>query len=425
MDIQDIDKKITIVMPVHNTPSVYLNEALDSLKNQSFQKFRLICVDDKSTDNDTIQALQDWSEKYENMEIVYLPEAVGAAEARNIGLRMAEEEYIIFLDSDDIFEKDFLEKMYKRIKESNAQVCICGWEKFSNKEVASEKWKPCINVKKDDEFYLIYQSFNPWSKLCKKDFLIKNNIYFQNLTSCNDLYYSISILLDADSICYIEESLIRYRTLTKHQISSKRNPMNLGYAGKKAMERYECEADSKKRIQILFLIVLAMRTECIIDEAHIQLCNYIKNNLLRHVKFDCIQNKTMKRILSLIKMQDYRMTSVPANFSFEKQLDDNYNELIEQLKQHKEIYLWGIGKRGEAFQKFCKKNRINISAIADSKNNNIGSKNIFGNKVISTNELLKQEGIIVACNTVVYEMIKKSDVRASVLNLQTYCLLSI
>ena len=124
------ENKIAVVMPVHDTPAKYLQEALESLKNQVFQQFRLICVDDGSTDSDTIQVLHEWSENYKKLEVIYLSKAMGAAEARNIGLDAAREKYIIFLDSDDIFEKYFLQKMYERITDTDAQVCICGWTSF-------------------------------------------------------------------------------------------------------------------------------------------------------------------------------------------------------------------------------------------------------------------------------------------------------
>lgn len=415
------EKKIAVVMPVHNTPHMYLAEALTSLKNQSFQDFRLICVDDGSTDAQTLRTLQKWSETYENMQVVYLPEAAGAAEARNTGLNMVKEEYVIFLDSDDIFEAGFLEKMYACITVSNADVCVCGWTTFSEKEEDMGCWKPAPDAEREDEFFLRYQCFNPWSKLCRREFLIKNNICFQNLPSCNDVYYSISVLLEADDICYIEESLIRYRAMTTHQISSRRDPIYLAHACKKLIERYKKQADSKKRIQILLILLLLMKGECKTDESYRQLSAYILENILENIECECIQNKTMKKIVSLIQIQDYNLYTANEAFSYESQLCDNGEELLCRLKECGEIYLWGLGKRGEAFQKFCKENDIVISAVADSENIGIGEKNVFGNGIISTTELLRHKGAIIACNNAVYEMLGESYTNGKVLNLQQYC----
>lgn len=414
-------KKVAVVMPVHNTPYMYLTEALASLEKQSFQDFRLICVDDKSTDVQTICILREWSEMYENMQVVYLPNSVGAAEARNIGLRMAKEEYIIFLDSDDIFEENFLKNMYEQIEGSGAEVCVCGWKVFSEREDEISIWKPCADVKKNDEKFLRYHCFNPWSKLCRREFLIRNNIYFQSLPSCNDVYYSICVLLEADNICYIEEPLIRYRAMTTHQISARRDPMNLGYAGKKLIERYYAKEDLEKRIQILLVLLLAMRGECKTDTEYHQLSEYILDNIIETIKYECIQSRTIKRVVSLIKKHNYNCNIAQNVFSYEGQLYDNGDELICKLKEFAKIYLWGLGIRGTAFQKFCKQNSIVISAVADSKNENIGKQNSFGNTIISTSEMLKERGLIIACNEKVYKMLEQTDVKISILNLQQYC----
>lgn len=415
------DKKIAVVMPVHNTPHMYLEEALTSLRSQLFQDFRLICVDDGSTDEKTLQTLRDWSEKYENMQVLYQPEAAGAAAARNTGMNIAKEEYVIFLDSDDIFEPDFLEKMYICITASGADVCVCGWKTFSEKDGEIGQWKPVPDVDREDEFFLHYQSFNPWSKLCRREFLVKNHICFQNLPSCNDVYYSISVLLEAADICYVEEPLIRYRAMTAHQISAHRDPMNLALACKKLLERYNKKDDSKKRIQILIILLLLMKGECKTDASYRQVSTYISEDILGYIECGLIQNRTIKRLVSLIEMQNYNLRTITEAFSYESQLCDNGEELLCRLKECCEIYLWGLGKRGEAFQKFCKENDIIISAVADSENKSIGKNNIFGNRIISTMELLKQEGTIIACNHVVYEMLEKNDTNAEVLNLQQYC----
>lgn len=415
------EKKISVVMPVHNTPHMYLTEALTSLKNQSFQNFRLICVDDASTDAKTLQTLEEWSKTYENMQVVYLPEAAGAAEARNTGLSMAKEEYIIFLDSDDIFEMDFLEKMYACITMSNADVCVCGWKTFSEKDDEIELWMPSPDAKKDDEFFLRYQCFNPWSKLCRRDFLIENHICFQNLASSNDVYYSISVLLEAEHICYIEDALIRYRTFTTHQISAKRDSMNLVYACEKAIGRYNGKEGSEKRIQILIILLLTMKAQCKTDIEYRQLSKYICDNIIEAVECECIQSSTIKRIASSIKMQTYGLDLAQDIFSYESQLSDNSNKFIDKLKESEEIYLWGLGMRGQAFQKYCCEMGIHINAVSDSANKDIGEINQFGNKIISTKDLLQQKGLIIACNDAVYKHLSLCDINAEILNLQQYC----
>lgn len=415
------EKKIAVIMPVHNTPRKYLLEALESLRRQIFQKFRLICVDDQSTDKNTIEVLREYSKKYANMEVIYLKKAVGAAEARNIGLSMAREDYVIFLDSDDIFEKDFLLKMYEEITSSDAQVCVCGWNKFSDKQMVMSTWTPYIYENKEDELFLVYEHLVPWNKLCQRKLLTENNIRFQNLKSSNDVYYSICVLFDAEHICYIEEPLVKYRVLTNHQISANRDPMNLGYACRQAIECYNGSKDAKKRIQILILMLITMRAECKDDDTHDQLCQYMRDNILDYIICEDVENRTIKKLLLLIQNDEYTLSTAKSIFSFENQINDHRIELINKLMQPKPIFLWGVGKRGKAFLKFCKENSIKISAVADSNNTNIGKIDCFGNKIISIDDMLNKKGLIVASNNNIYECIRKYRTEQSALNLQQYC----
>ena len=115
---------ISIIMPVYNTGK-YLGEALESIFSQSFLNFELICVDDSSNDELTKNILQTYQKQHENMQVIWLENNVGAGSARNIGFSKAKGEYTIFLDADDIFSKEFLEKMYQNIDVNHADVCRC------------------------------------------------------------------------------------------------------------------------------------------------------------------------------------------------------------------------------------------------------------------------------------------------------------
>lgn len=108
--------KISIIMTVYET-GFYLDEALKTIFDQSFQEFEIICVDDCSKDKLTRTILQEYQNKHENMKILWCEENIGSGNARNLGFSQAKGEYTIFLDADDMFTYDFLEKMYQCIKE--------------------------------------------------------------------------------------------------------------------------------------------------------------------------------------------------------------------------------------------------------------------------------------------------------------------
>lgn len=116
--------KFDIIIPVYNT-SFYLHKCLNSVFNQSYKDFRIIAIDDKSTDN-SLEILRKYEEKYpKQMKVIENKVNAGPGEARNIGLRMSDSEYVTFLDSDDTLELEILEKVNNILKKYNPDIVVC------------------------------------------------------------------------------------------------------------------------------------------------------------------------------------------------------------------------------------------------------------------------------------------------------------
>jgi glycosyltransferase involved in cell wall biosynthesis len=112
---------VSVIMPVYNA-SKYVEEAVASVLNQTYQNFEIIVVDDGSTDNTKfeVKKIRDQRVRY-----IKLQKNKGGSNARNIGIKRAKGEYISFLDSDDILYPDKLEIQMKNIinKTSNLDFC--------------------------------------------------------------------------------------------------------------------------------------------------------------------------------------------------------------------------------------------------------------------------------------------------------------
>ena len=100
--------KFSIVIPVHNVEK-YLKKCLDSVKNQTFKDYEVLVVDDGSTDKSKSIA-----KKYDITLIE--SDHVGVSEARNMAIKKAKGDYIVFLDSDDWWDKELLEKLNESSK---------------------------------------------------------------------------------------------------------------------------------------------------------------------------------------------------------------------------------------------------------------------------------------------------------------------
>ena len=105
-------KKVSIIIPLYNEEK-YIKECVNSVVNQTYKNIEIIVINDKSTDN-SLNELKSIRDK--RIKIIDLKENKGVSNARNLGVKEANGEYICFLDSDDFWHKDKLKKQIKFIK---------------------------------------------------------------------------------------------------------------------------------------------------------------------------------------------------------------------------------------------------------------------------------------------------------------------
>ncbi len=116
----EINPKISIVMPVFNTDSLWLEAAISSIKYQSYGNWEVCIVDDCSSNTDTRTGLSKINDP--RVKLQTLPENRGISRATNAGLRMASGEYIAFMDHDDELTPDALYEVVKSINEHDPDI---------------------------------------------------------------------------------------------------------------------------------------------------------------------------------------------------------------------------------------------------------------------------------------------------------------
>ena len=121
---------IDIIMPAYNCEK-YISQAIETVKQQTYTNWRLIIINDKSTDNTKNEITKVQNEK---ITIIDLKENVGVAEARNIGIKEAQNRYIAFLDADDMWEKDKLEKQLKFMKKNDYEFTYTSFTYLKNEK---------------------------------------------------------------------------------------------------------------------------------------------------------------------------------------------------------------------------------------------------------------------------------------------------
>ena len=190
-------KKITIIMPVFNKEK-YIRETIESVLNQTLNEFEFIIIDDGSTDKSGI--ISDvYARKDERIRVIHIPNG-GVSNARNIGLDMAEGEYITFIDADDRVTEGYLENLYDCITNSKADMVISGykkvWEDSDKVEISSMNILGLVEM--DD----ILPYFAKWQKETGIFGYCWGKVFSREL--CQGIYFDTSIRLAEDFDFYLK-----------------------------------------------------------------------------------------------------------------------------------------------------------------------------------------------------------------------------
>lgn len=202
--------RVSVVMPVYNTKQEYLEQAIESVLNQTFYDFELIIIDDCS---DTY--VKNIIDQYLDKRIVYcrLLKNSGAAAARNKGISIAKGDLIAFMDSDDISLANRFELQVDFLDKNNNIGCL-----GCKTRILDEEFSNCYFPKPTNNFdivkYLLFEGcvFCQSSVMLRKDILDYNNIsYDLNYVPAED--YALWLdLIGKTEFAVIEKELVIYRS---------------------------------------------------------------------------------------------------------------------------------------------------------------------------------------------------------------------
>ena len=113
--------EITVLMPIYNAER-FLHESIASLLAQTSNQWKLICIDDGSTDSSKA-IVEEYCKKDSRIKLL-CQENAGPAVARARAIEIADTEYVSILDSDDAYAPDYVEKMLARAEETDADIVV-------------------------------------------------------------------------------------------------------------------------------------------------------------------------------------------------------------------------------------------------------------------------------------------------------------
>lgn len=186
---KDNQNLISVIIPVYNTEN-YIDRCLDLILNNTYHKLQIICINDGSTDN-SFNILNKYRTR-DSRIIVINKENGGVSSARNIGLDLADGEYISFIDSDDFILPNYYEYLMEIMTENDADIIDC----LKGAEINIPKGK---DYKTMTQFEIVKnKSMRSYAagKIYKRS-IIGSNRFVEGISLHEDCIFNMSIIKDS------------------------------------------------------------------------------------------------------------------------------------------------------------------------------------------------------------------------------------
>ncbi|MBQ3016480.1 MAG: glycosyltransferase family 2 protein [Clostridia bacterium] len=238
---------ISIVIPVYNA-ALFLPDMLDSIINQSYKQIEIILVNDGSTDNSS-SICHEYAKLYDYIT-VYDRQNHGVSASRNFGVKKALGEFIWFMDSDDILEKDALLNAIEAQMTYDADIVIGGMNFcFTEENKIISKKISTVLIFNSHEFKHQYKelfSSNYISSLCNKlirrTTIVENNIYMnESLSMYEDYVFCMDALLKCRTVVCLPQIFYNYQLRNTKSLSHryKENIINMFCILEKKISEYK------------------------------------------------------------------------------------------------------------------------------------------------------------------------------------------
>ena len=205
---------VSIIIPVYNTAEAYLRKCLDSVTGQASREIQAIIVDDGST-KEVGNICDEYADKFPFIKVIHI-ENGGVSNARNVGIKEASGEYLMFLDADDWLDVNICCKLVDYLGRNTPDVLVFHYSKVLQDKIIPSKVDLTDYTFQTDELKELqliilryskkYSGINlctPWCKLYKTELIKHNKIKFINgLKRAEDMLFNLDVLEYAKDVRY-------------------------------------------------------------------------------------------------------------------------------------------------------------------------------------------------------------------------------
>lgn len=198
----------SIIIPNYNSEK-YIRKCLDSILNQKYKDYEIIIVDDMSTDN-SVNIIKEYTD--ERIKLIELDKKAYNGGTRNIGVKNANGDYILFVDCDDwLYNENSLKEIYKEIVRTKADLIRLSYVAFKNDKQAKIR----LREKTLDELAnTIFVA--PWTKCIKRELFVE----FPENTLLEDVVQHIAQIDNIETIGYSQDFFAVWNRSNENAISS-------------------------------------------------------------------------------------------------------------------------------------------------------------------------------------------------------------
>ena len=206
---------VDIILPTYNCAE-YIEEAINSVIDQTLENWKLIIIDDASKDSTTSLIKNYLNDKRIVLKI--LKKNKGQGFCRNLALRYSNSKYVAFIDSDDIWKKDKLKKQIEFMNNFNLDFTYTDFTIFKEINGVKKLNKQIVLPEK-----FTYDLFVNKTSICTSTMIIKRSIIgmtkFLNTKRCEDFFFKCELLKNCKTANNLRENLTFYR-ISKNSLQS-------------------------------------------------------------------------------------------------------------------------------------------------------------------------------------------------------------
>lgn len=330
--------KISIIVPVYNTPEKYLATCFDSIRKQTENSFEVIIIDDGS-EKETAKYLDIWEKKDQRFHVFHTKNK-GVSAARNVGIKKASGEWLTFVDADDYIEYNMLSEAIRIVEENAADISMWRFDQLKdghciNTRFVGENKMEFIGdqIEKLERMLLNFYKYSdeiqftslPTTvcKMYKTGLIKKYNVLFnENVKIAEDAIFTFEAINYTKKVVFENKILYHYRQW-KESSSQNYNPevidnwINTRYELKRVLEKtgkynlYETDYNyhALEALKILLFTVIIKENNLKIQKEELK--RILKTDVfcesLKKLEYKNVYGIKGKAVLFLAKLKCYKL----------------------------------------------------------------------------------------------------------------------